>query len=334
MCASNPIVLVGQSDRTKVRRRAGVLPAGGALLLALAAAGGAWADVRIDVHERSWSAGPTPSAVESIIRTWVRGPARRIENQLLGAASDSAARAASFAQIDRLDRDSSYFVRPAEEAFFLVGHAGSRVQNRERARQFAAARAAGTAPADTLPPVTVTDLGRSRKIAGVACRGFVVDLRFAYQDSALGPGHQLEGTLSDTVWLAPPDSPAAELGRFERDLAAATAADTMLAAGNAVQLSQARGLGLVAVLERARRGLPGQVLSSHFVNLLRGLPRGLSGVERLPDGTAVVQRTVREAIAVTADPLPDALFEPPPGFRRAERGARAGPGGEKAPRTP
>jgi hypothetical protein len=131
--------------------------------------------------------------------------------------------------------------------------------------------------------------------------------------------------------MAPAEAPVAAIGEFERALSRHTAADSMLAAGNAVQLSQERGLGLVAVLQRALRGLPGQVLGSHFVNLLRGLPRGLSGMERLPDGTAVIQRTIREAVAFSAEPLPDALFEPPAEFRRAERGSRAGSGSEKAP---
>jgi hypothetical protein len=82
-------------------------------------------------------------------------------------------------------------------------------------------------------------------------------------------------------------------------------------------------MGLVAVLQRALRDLPGAVLASHFVNHLRGLPRGLSGVERLADGTAVVQRTVRETVALEVAPLPDSLFVPPPAYRRAERSPAA-----------
>jgi hypothetical protein len=293
--------------------------------------GGAQADVRLDVHERAWSSGQNAGLVETLTRTWVSGNARRIESQLLGAPGDSMALASRFAQIDRLDRDSSYFVRPAEQVFAPIGHAGSREQNRARASLFAAAQVAGTAPRDTLAPVTIRDLGQERTIVGIVCRGLVVDLRFAYHDSALGPESQLEGVLSDTVWMAPAEAPVAAIGEFERALSRHTAADSMLAAGNAVQLSQERGLGLVAVLQRALRQLPGQVLASHFVNLLRGLPRGLSGMERLPDGTAVIQRTIREAVAFSAEPLPDALFEPPAEFRRAERGSRAGTGGEKAP---
>ena len=302
-----------------------------AVALALLVCAPARADVQLDVREWAWSSGQNAAPVETATRTWVKGNARRVESQLVSALNDSAAQASRFAQIDRLDRDSSYFVRPAEQVFVPVAHAGSRQQNRARARAFAAAQAAGTAPRDTLAPVTITDLGRSRMIAGMACRGLVVDLHFAYRDSALGPESQLEGILSDTVWMAPADAPVAAIGGFERALARHTAADSMLAAGNAVQLAEERGLGLVAVLQRTLRGLPGQVLGSHFVNLLRGLPRGLSGMERLPDGTAVVQRTVREAVAVRVDPLPDELFEPPPGFRRAERGVRAESTDEKAP---
>jgi hypothetical protein len=291
------------------------------------------ADTRIEVRESSWSAGQAPVTVEALVRTWVRGPARRIENQLLGVLSDSAIQATRFVQIDRLDRDSSYFVRPAEGAYIPVPYAGSRAQNRDRASRFRAARAAGTAPRDTLAPVRVTDLGRSRVVAGLDCRGYVLELTFAYRDTALTPGTELVGVLSDTVWIAPAGSPADEAARFERELARTTAADSLLASANAVQLAQARGLGLVTVLQRALRELPGSVLASHFVNLLRGLPRGLSGVERLADGTAVVQRTVRETVLLEAAPLPDSLFVPPPGFRRAERGGRAGRG-EKAPPPP
>ena len=293
--------------------------------LALSLAGSpARADVRLEVRESSWSAGQPPVSLETLVRTWVRGPARRIENRLAGATSDSAARATQFAQIDRLDRDSSYFVRPAEHAYIPVAYAPSRAQNRQRAGVFRAAQAAGTAPRDTLAPVTVSELGRTRTILGQVCRGVVLVLTFAYRDSALGPEAAMTGVLADTVWLAPAGGPVGEVAGFELELARLTAADSMLAAANAVQLSQARGMGLVTVLQRARRGLAGTVLASHFVNLLRGLPPGLSGFERLPDGSAVVQRTVREAVELATDPLPDALFEPPPGFRRGDRTGRAG----------
>lgn len=305
-----------------------VVPLGPALVVEVAIA-----DARMEVHESSWSAGQAPVTVEALVRTWVRGPARRIENQLLGVVSDSAIQATRFVQVDRLDRDSSYFVRPAEGAYIPIAYAGSRAQNRDLAARFRGAQQAGTAPRDTLAPVRVAALGRTRVVAGQECQGWVLELTFAYRDTALTPGTELVGVLSDTVWIAPVGGPADEVTRFERELARTTAADSLFAAANAVQLAQARGLGLVAVLERAVRGLPGSVLASHFVNLLHGLPRGLSGVERRADGTAVVQRTVRETLLLDAAALPDSLFVPPPSFRRAERGARAGRG-EKAPPPP
>jgi len=321
-------------DRTQTPSKTlGILAAIVAAFGLGALADAARGDARIEVRESSWSAGQTPVTVEALVRTWVRGPARRIENQLLGVVSDSAIQATRFVQIDRLDRDSSYFVRPAEAAYIPIAYAGSRAQNRDRAAHFRAAQQAETAPRDTLAPVRVAELGRTRVVAGRECRGYVLDLTFAYRDTALTAGTELVGVLSDTVWIAPAGSPADELTRFERELARTTAADSLFAAGNAVQLAQARGLGLVSVLQRALRDLPGSVLASHFVNLLRGLPRGLSGVERLPDGTAVVQRTVRETTLLDAAALPDSLFVPPPGYRRAERGARAGRG-EKAPPPP
>jgi len=277
------------------------------------------ADVRIDVRENAWSAGERPVVVRTMVRTWVQGAKRRLENRLEGAVSDSLRRATSFVQIDRVDRDSSYFVRPAEKAYIAVPYGPSRDQNGRRGEAMRLARLDGTAPRDTLAPVRVVELGRMRRIAGVACRGYLLELTFAYRDSASAPGAELTGILADTVWLAPADSPAGELGRFEREHAATTGADSLLEAGNAVQVSGQKGLGLVALLARARRKLPGTVLSSHYTNRLRGLPRGLTGVEREADGTAVLQRTVREAVAVVAEPIPAALFEPPLDARRVER---------------
>lgn len=306
----------------------------GALLCGVTAAR---ADVRLEVHEASWSAGQAPVTVETIVRTWIRGDARRLENQLTGAVTDSAIEATRFVQIDRLDRDSSYFVRPLERAYIPVAYAGSRAQNRARAEAFRVARRNDTAPRDTLPPVVVHDLAGERTFGGIACRGKVLALTFSYRDTAMAPGTDLVGVLLDTVWLAPAGSPLEEVARFERGLARATAADSLLAAGNAVQIARQRGLGLVAVLQRKVRELPGAVVASHFVNLLRGLPRGLAGVERLADGSAVVQRTVRTPLLVATGALPDSLFEPPAGFRRAERGSRVGSGagsGEKAPPPP
>jgi hypothetical protein len=304
-----------------------------AALCLFAAAPASRADVRLEVRETSWSAGPKPVTVETLVRTWVRDGARRIENQVAGAVTDSAIRASRFVQIDRIDRDSSYFVRPLERAYIPIAYAASRAQNQARTRDFLEAQRMGTAPRDTLPPIVVKDLPEARTFGGVSCPGKVLELVFAYRDTALAAGTDLVGVLRDTVWLAPPGSPLEEVTRFERALAGATASDSLLAAGNAVQLSRQRGLGLVAVLQRALRELPGAIVASHFVNLVRGLPRGLAGVERLPDGSAVVQRTVRTTRLVAAGALPDSLFTPPPGFRRAERGARAGRG-EKAPPPP
>jgi hypothetical protein len=128
----------------------------------------------------------------------------------------------------------------------------------------------------------------------------------------------LTGVLTDTLWLAPPASAPGELKRFEQDFARATASDSFLAAASAVQLSQARGQGLVSVLQRAVRALPGYPLESSFVNALHGLPRGLSlgeGVERRPDGAVIVQRTARQAIAISDAPIPADRFEVPRGAK-------------------
>lgn len=294
------------------------------------------ADVRIDVRESAWSAGQVPTALETLVRTWVQGPRRRLESQLVGAVSDSVLRATSFTQIDRLDRDSSYFVRPAERAYIPVAYAPGRTQNAMRAAVMRSALLAGTAPKDTLAPVRVVDLQRTRRVAGIDCRGVLLELTFAYRDSAMNPEDDLVGVLADTVWLAPPDSPAGELARFERDLAQTTGGDSLLAAGNAVQVAGQRGLGLVALIQRELRRQPGTVLASHFSNLLKGLPRGLAGIQRLPDGTAIIQQTIREAVAVDAAPVPAALFEPPAEFRRVERGGGTGgavpPGGKPGTR--
>jgi hypothetical protein len=277
--------------------------------------------VRLDVRESSWSAGPTQGTTETLVRTSVSGPRRRIENELLGVP-DSLARAARYVQIDRLDRDSSYFFRPAEGAYLPVAIATQRANNLSKAEAMRRARLDGSAPRDTIAPVTVRELGGGRTIVGIACRAVLVELRFQFPDTTVAGGF-LNGVLSDTVWLAPPDSPVAELARFERDLSHATAADSFLAAGNALQLAQARGQGLVAVVGRTLRGLPGYALGSHFVNLLYGLPGKLAGIPRQADGAVVIQRTVREAVALSTDALPPGQFELPPGLRRVERGAPA-----------
>jgi hypothetical protein len=279
------------------------------------------ADVLVRMRESSWSVGRNPPGVETLVETSVKGAMRRVENTVLGAASDSAGRPVSSVQIDRIDRDTSYFYRPGEPSYLTVPIATARASNRLRASAFLAAQASGAAPRDTLPPVSRIDLGTTRTILGEVCRGVVLELVFSYRDSAIAPQDQLTGALVDTLWLAPPGSAATDIKRFEQDFARVTAADSFLAAANAVQLSQAKGQGLVSVLQRAVRALPGFPLESSFVNLLHGLPKGLSlgDVERQPDGAVVVQRTWRRAIALSNEPLPAERFTVPPELKEVAR---------------
>jgi hypothetical protein len=272
----------------------------------LANVGAASADVAVRVRESSWSLGKNPPTSESLVETAIKGAMRRVETHTgpLGAI-----------QVDRVDRDTSYYFRPGDTLYLPLALANVRATNRKGAQAFASAQANGTAPRDTLPPVRSVDLGRSRTILGTVCKGQVLELVFSYRDST---GAELTGVLSDTVWLAPPSSAPGELKRFERDFARATASDSFLSAANAVQLAQARGQGLVSVLQRALRALPGYPLESTFVNLLHGLPRGLNlgeGVERRADGSVVIQRTVREAIALSDGPSPPDRFEVPKGAK-------------------
>jgi hypothetical protein len=295
----------------------GTLGAGLVVLgLALSAVAGVRADVRLDVRETSWSAARQPQVIEARLRTEVSAQGRRVENDPAATLPDSLRRRQVFVQIDRVDRDSSYFVRPADSAYIAVPLDRSRTGNRRMAAALAEQAASGNAPPDTLPPVRVTDLGRTRTIAGIPCRGVVLDLAFDYQDSTLAPGTELHGVLSDTLWLAPPDSPAGELARFDSLFAHATGADSLLLAATDAQLAAVRGQGMVSIIERAVRRQPGYPLASSFVNLLSGLPRGLQGFERLPDGTAIMQRLMRETIALDTAPLDPGLFEPPADMRR------------------
>jgi hypothetical protein len=273
------------------------------------------ADVLVRVHETSWSIGRNPARIESMVETAVKASMRRVETE---GAPDSAGRSTRAVQVDRIDRDSSYYFRPGEPLYLPVALADARNSNRRGTQAFLAAKASGSAPRDTIAPVRTIELGKTRSILGTACKGLVLELVFSYRDSALAPGEMLTGVLSDTVWLAPAGSAPAELKRFEQDFARATASDSFLAAANAVQLTRVRGQGLVSVLQRALRALPGYPLESSFVNLLHGLPRGLTlgdGVERRPDGAIVVQRTVRRAVALSDAPIAPDRFELPPGAK-------------------
>ena len=274
------------------------------------------ADVSVRVRESSFSVGRIPPQSQSIVETSVKGAMRRVETLTQGAPGDSSGRPVHSVQLDRIDRDSSFYFRPGDSLYLPVALAGVRASNRRGAEAFARARAEGTAPRDTLAAVRTTDLGRSRTILGTDCKGIVLEMRFTYRDSAMTNGEELTGVLTDTVWLAPLASAPGELRRFEQDFARATVSDSFLAAANAVQLAQARGQGLVSVLQRALRALPGYPLESTFINRLHGLPRGLElgeGVERRPDGAVIVQRTVREAIAISDAPLAAERFEVPRG---------------------
>jgi len=281
----------------------------------------ACADVLVRMRETSWSLGRNPPQVETLVETSVKGAMRRIESAVIGAAADSAGRPATSVQIDRIDRDSSYFYRSGEPQFLPVAIAIARATNRRGASEFLDAKARGMAPRDTIPAVRTLDLGTTRTILGETCRGVVLELVFSYRDSALAPQEQLTGALVDTLWLAPSGSGVSDLKRFEQDFARATAADSFLAAANAVQLSQAKGQGLVSVLQRAVRSLPGYPLESSFVNLLHGLPKGLNmgDVERRPDGAVVVQRTLRRAIALSNAPIPEERFTVPPELKEVAR---------------
>lgn len=294
------------------------------VMVALSSARPASADVRVRVQESSWSIGRTPAQVEALVETSVKAKMRRVETA--GAAApapgDSLSRSGKSVQIDRIDRDSSYYFRPGDGLFLPVSLGAARASNRRGVKAFLAAQASGTAPRDTLPPVRTTELGRRRTILGETCRGVVLELVFSYRDSALATAEQLTGVLSDTVWLAPPDSPLMELKKFEQDFARVTVSDSFLAVANAVQLTQVRGQGLVSVLQRAIKGLPGYPLESSFVNLLHGLPKGLNlgDVERRPDGAVVVQRTVRRAVALSGAPLADEQFEVPKDLKAVRSG--------------
>ncbi len=265
---------------------------------------GASADVRVDFRETTWSVRAQPPEQTGLIRSWVSDGKRRIESE-------------GFLQIDRIDLDSSFVVLPRDSLFGAVPFERSRQMNRTALESLARARSAGAGPADTLAPVKVTPLDRPRTFFGVACKAYELELSFEYRDSIPGsPGLRTRGLLTDTVWIAPLESPLGEMARFERTFAHATLSDSFLAGANAVELSQARNQGLIAVLRREARKLPGFTVASHYRNVILGLPKGMSGVERTPEGAVVVQRSVREAIRFDTAPIDAMTFEIPQGYKR------------------
>jgi len=276
----------------------------------------ATADTRMVVREEAWSLGRRPPAFATLVRTEVRGEMRRLENEVVSGATDSLRQAARHVQIDRVDRDSSYYLKDEQKAYLAVPYSQTRDSNLRRAAAFRHALAAGQAPRDTLPPITTRPLGRTRTIVGVPCKGWVVALRFAWHDSTTAPGETMWGVLSDTLWLAPAGSAATPLLEFERAFARATDADSFFAAPNAVQLAQAHGQGLLTVLTRAVRQLPGFALESSYENVLFGIPKGLTGVQHRPDGGVIVQRTVRRTLALESVTLPPGRFDVPRTYRR------------------
>jgi hypothetical protein len=296
-------------------------------LASAAATGPAVADTRLVVREESWSFGRKPPTLATLVRTEVSGSMRRLENEVVTGATDSLKRAARHVQIDRVDRDTSYYLRDAERAYLTVAFTGARDNNLRTAAAWRYAQAHGTAPRDTIPPVTTRELARTRTIAGVVCHGWVVALRFTYHDPAGPAGEALTGVLADTLWMAPPGSPADPLAQFERSFARATAADSFLAAPNAVQLAEAHGQGLVTVLMRAVRRVPGFALESSYENALYGVPKGMTGVERRADGGVVVQRTRRRTLELATVTLTPGRFDVPRGYRRLGGGVVGGAGG-------
>lgn len=291
---------------------------------ALLACAAASADVQVRVREASWSIGRAPSQVETVVETSIRQGMRRVESETIAVRlpGDSLVKGGRSVQIDRVDRDSSYYFRPGEGLYLPVALSVARSTNLRGAEAFRAAQANGTAPRDTLAGVKTIELGRTRTILGEPCRGIVLELVFSYRDSATATAEQLTGVLTDTLWMTGASSPLAELRRFEQDFARVTASDSFLVAASAVQLTQVRGQGLVSVLQRAVRSLPGYPLESTFVNLLHGLPKGLSlgDAERRPDGAVIVQRTTRRAIALTVATLEAAAFEVPAGLKAVNSG--------------
>jgi hypothetical protein len=291
----------------------------------------AHADVRMEFRETTWSVRAQPPEQSSVLRSWISGGKRRVETEALPPPSaQNPPPQMYYAQIDRIDLDTSYVVLPRDSLYGAVPFERSRDANRETLGTLVAARSAGTGPADTLAPVRVTPLERPRTFFGVECRAYELELKFEYRDSIPGsPGLRTQGVLTDTVWIAPPDSPFGEAARFEQEFAHATLADSFLAGANAVELSQTRGQGLISVLRREARKLPGYLVASRYRNVILGLPKGMSGVERTPDGAVVVQRAVREPTGLATAEIDDAVFEIPPGYRRDVAGEDEGGGGRR-----
>ena len=56
--------------------------------------------------------------------------------------------------------------------------------------------------------------------------------------------------------------------------------------------------------------------------MIRGLPKGMSGVERAEDGSVVVQRSLREPTRIETAAIDPDTFEVPEGFRRDVAGEK------------
>src|SRR3982751_1075610 len=77
------------------------------LVIALAlTARTAAADVSIRVRESSWSIGHNPPRTESLVETAVKNAMRRVETLTV---RDTTGRMAGAIQVDRIDRDSSFY---------------------------------------------------------------------------------------------------------------------------------------------------------------------------------------------------------------------------------
>src|SRR5258708_2401369 len=117
--------------------RATALAAALAAILAGAPLGSiAHADVRLVVREESWSLGRKPPTLATLVRTEVSGRMRRLENEVVAGASDSLRKAARHVQIDRVDKDTSYYYRPDERAYLTRRYTGAPDANLRRAAAF------------------------------------------------------------------------------------------------------------------------------------------------------------------------------------------------------
>jgi hypothetical protein len=116
------------------------------LVVITALAGPVRADVTVRVVESSWSVGRNPPRTDSVVETAIKAGMRRVETLSGPTPGDSTGRAAHSIQVDRLDRDSSFYFRPGDSLYLPVPLAAARASNRKNAQAFAAAQANGTAP--------------------------------------------------------------------------------------------------------------------------------------------------------------------------------------------